>query len=136
MNTAEKIVVMQAFEDGKEIEYFCDESTSPWRVTNNPEWCWDSCDYRIKPDPKPESLEDRAKAAYGEYDIVMFEFDDRNRWVMPDNYLHIDAQSMKDFAGYVYEIEGRFLPANRLPTWAQTGVIVHPIAVLFEKVAG
>lgn len=44
--TAEKIAVMQAFEEGKPIEYL---STwlNKWVNTDSPMWDWSSCDYRI-----------------------------------------------------------------------------------------
>lgn len=49
MNTKEKIEVMQAFVDGKEIEY---RDSDIWLPTTDPIWDWDTCDYRIKKTPK------------------------------------------------------------------------------------
>ena len=46
--TAEKIKVMQAFEDGAEIEW---HNGSQWVSREAPEWNWCDCDYRIAPKP-------------------------------------------------------------------------------------
>lgn len=51
--TEEKIEIMQAYEDGKEIE--C-EINSAWYDVTNPNWNWDICDYRIKEEPKRRAL--------------------------------------------------------------------------------
>lgn len=47
--TVERIKVMQAFVDGKQIEYR--DSIGEWRETNSPVWSPDT-KYRIKPEPK------------------------------------------------------------------------------------
>jgi hypothetical protein len=51
MTTQEKIAVMQADVDGKQIQYYNDNT---WMDISNGEaiWTWDLCDYRIKPEPK------------------------------------------------------------------------------------
>jgi hypothetical protein len=51
MNTKEKIEVMQAFIDGKEIQ---EQSggNSEWRNCHEPSWDWFSREYRIKPQPR------------------------------------------------------------------------------------
>lgn len=48
--TLEKIAVMQAFVDDKEIEYksACQDI---WHAAPNPYWDWDAYDYRIKQEP-------------------------------------------------------------------------------------
>lgn len=54
MKTIEKMIaVMQAFKDGKEIE-FCDNSlsTCTWYSTDAPSWDWYGCDYRVKQELK------------------------------------------------------------------------------------
>ncbi len=58
--TAEKIKVMQAFENGAKIQYKTrsqsDNMWSDWNLQHagEPAWGWDVYDYRIKPDnPKP-----------------------------------------------------------------------------------
>lgn len=47
--TAERIKIMQAFVDGKQIEYR--DSIGEWRETGSPVWSPDT-KYRIKPEPK------------------------------------------------------------------------------------
>lgn len=45
----EKIAVMTAFKEGKEIEFLDD---GKWLLTSNPAWDWAYRDYRVKPEPK------------------------------------------------------------------------------------
>jgi hypothetical protein len=47
--TIDKINIMQAYVDGKEIEYL--NMMNEWVVIKNPSWDWDGIDYRIKPEP-------------------------------------------------------------------------------------
>jgi len=88
--------------------------------------------------PKPESLEDRVKAEYGGFEVVMLEWDKRELWTMENHgcfdaaYLHTTAQSMKGFAGYIYLWPSEFY-ANYEPVKYISGAYTHPIAVLFEK---
>ena len=59
MNTREMIAVMQAFEDGKQIEYksnFDDKWEQFYRGDNDPVWDWHNVTYRIKPTKKPVDL--------------------------------------------------------------------------------
>lgn len=57
MTTAEKIAVMQAYIDGKKIEYYY--GTSQWKeCIVEPSWDWSSCAYRIKPEPKYRPYKD------------------------------------------------------------------------------
>lgn len=51
MTTGEMIAVMQAFEDGKEIECMHKDGNI-WLRVEHPVWDWPHCDYRIKPEPK------------------------------------------------------------------------------------
>ena len=55
--TEEMIAVMQAYVDGKEIEY---ESYSKWEKVTEPAWNWGGNDYRVKPEPEyiPFTFED------------------------------------------------------------------------------
>lgn len=47
--TAEKIEVMQAYEEGKKIQsYFLEASNTVWMDEDNPTWNWCHFDYRIK----------------------------------------------------------------------------------------
>lgn len=50
MTTKEKIEVMQAYENGEQIEG-TPKYTNEWCELDEPVWDWDSCDYRIKPKP-------------------------------------------------------------------------------------
>lgn len=52
MTTEEKIKIMQAFVDGKEIEFALQGDLSQWMLTETPRWNWAYCTYRIKPEPK------------------------------------------------------------------------------------
>lgn len=49
--TAKRIKIMQAFVDGKQIEF--KDCMGCWREAKNPSWDWNSGErYRIKPEPK------------------------------------------------------------------------------------
>lgn len=48
---AECIKVMQAYVEGKQIQYV-DSETEDWADIESPIWNWDTYDYRIKPEPK------------------------------------------------------------------------------------
>ena len=54
MNTKEMIAVMQAYEDGKQIEY--KSNVNGWVSVENPNWDWVNRIYRIKPTKKPVQL--------------------------------------------------------------------------------
>ena len=58
MNTKEMIEVMQAFEDGKKIE-FRERGSRTWKPDENPEWDWSGIEYRIAPEPKKEGRWER-----------------------------------------------------------------------------
>lgn len=53
--TKRMIEVMQAYVDGKEIEYK-PSSIGFWRITENPGWYWDDWDYRIAETKTPDSI--------------------------------------------------------------------------------
>lgn len=60
MDIQESIKVMQAFEDGKTIQsrFLNDE----WKDNPNPKWNWETCSYRIKPEPiLPKTWEEFCK---------------------------------------------------------------------------
>lgn len=48
---AECIKVMQAYVEGKQIQYV-DSETEDWADIESPIWNWDTYDYRVKPEPK------------------------------------------------------------------------------------
>ncbi len=53
MNTKEKIAVMQAFDEGQEVEYrIIGIGPDDWLFCKSPEWNWDRYNYRIKPNRK------------------------------------------------------------------------------------
>lgn len=53
MTTEEKIKVMQAYVDGKQIETrFATRDNDPWKNCINPVWNWLHKEYRIKPEAK------------------------------------------------------------------------------------
>lgn len=59
MTTEEKIKIMQAFVDGKQIQSKWTSSDDiNWRdveidrISPEPTWFWGECDYRVKPEPK------------------------------------------------------------------------------------
>ena len=62
----EMCAVMQAFKDGKKIEFMCN---GKWEGTNKPLWNWDSLNYRVKPEPK-----------YVPYDTV--DEVEKDKWIM------------------------------------------------------
>ena len=55
MTTEEKIEVMQAYADGKQIEVLHEND---WCRVINPSWDWKSYDYRVKPEPKYRPYKD------------------------------------------------------------------------------
>ena len=54
MTTKEMIAVMQAFEEGKTIEYNAKwgSDAGKWDEIDDPVWDWHACNYRVKPEPK------------------------------------------------------------------------------------
>lgn len=53
--TKEKIAVMLAYIDGKQIQFRRAESEEKWEdlsFTRDPTWNWKNNDYRVKPEPK------------------------------------------------------------------------------------
>ena len=64
--TKEMIEVMQAFEDGEDIQADCYDSAG-WHDIVRSVWNWSDCDYRIKPKPREvwiNEYEDGCKAVY------------------------------------------------------------------------
>jgi hypothetical protein len=50
--TVEKIRVMQAYEDGAEIESRAAGVAGKWYASDKPAWNWFDREYRVKPKPK------------------------------------------------------------------------------------
>lgn len=134
MDINEKIKVMQHYADGGEVEKYLTDRND-WYKTDHPSWNWSGNTYRIKPEPTPQSLEDRIKAEYPEYEVK--EIKDNGYGVLsPDGTsAHVLAQSMKGFAGYVYEglIAEGTLSKRAYSICQLNDEIIHPIAVLFTK---
>jgi hypothetical protein len=97
-----------------------------------------------KPDeiPKPEkTLEDRIKDEYSDFDVVMcyqsglfwsIELDDDLLHSSDRIQPHINAQSMKGFAGYIFDDADGFERDER-PIGPD---YIHPVAVLFTRGEG
>lgn len=66
MNTKDMIEVMQAFEDGKKIE-FCERGSRTWKPDENPEWDWSCIEYRIAPEPKKAGRWERVEIRVGSF---------------------------------------------------------------------
>lgn len=132
MNTAEKIEVMQAFEDGKSIEFRCKDTNFTWVTASAPSWDWSINHYRIV-EPKPETLEDRVKDEYPDYEVVMLEWCD-DYLCHPSGMSHITAQSMKGFAGYVYDCPDDPTGSTFTMMFPPVRKNIHPVAILFTKV--
>ncbi len=49
--TKEKIAVMQAHEDGKEIRMALLADLDHWTASFNPTWDWPKIDYEVEPEP-------------------------------------------------------------------------------------
>lgn len=58
--TKEKIEVMQAFVNGKAVEWRDPIRYNKWEIAVNPSWDWNNIDYRIAPEKKrrPWKLEE------------------------------------------------------------------------------
>jgi hypothetical protein len=94
------------------------------------------------PEPKPETLEDRVKAEYPDYDVVMLEWgkgEDSDLLLMVSSkrsdWVHVMAQGMKGFYRYAYFEDGRFSTYIG-PSDVKTGQTVLPIAALFARGEG
>lgn len=62
MSTAEKIAVMQAYEEGKQIQCLYEEI---WKdMDKEPVWNWGLVEYRVKPEPcvRPYTFEELVEA--------------------------------------------------------------------------
>ena len=135
MSTEDKIAVMQAFEDGKDLEV-ANKGEERWVSTVMPIWNWVAYNYRIK--PAPASQLDRIKAEYAEYRVAMLGWCKDTDALRIDNgvvdYPHIFAQSIRGFYSYVYEKKDGRIFKYHDPIFAHnSGVMLHPCAVLFTK---
>lgn len=99
--TAERIKIMQAFVDGKQIEYR--DSIGEWRKTGSPVWSPDT-KYRIKPESMYRPFKDKEecwqeiqkhqpfgwiKASHGYFNIIGI-MDDRINFGIKDNWVNYE----------------------------------------------
>ena len=94
--TIEAIRIMQAYVDGKEVEFKW--GSMDWNSTDKPEWNWSAYDYRIKPtatlrpwtaDEVPLGAWMRNKSVqYDRWIIVHLQYSSRNREEWLDKYEH------------------------------------------------
>lgn len=132
MTIEDKIKVMQHFADGGEVE-FTISGRGVWGRATSPTWNWTANDYRIK--PEPQKPEDRIEAEYPEFDVIPLEWSGNKLKFEASINRHFEAQSMKGFAGYVYEdadADKGFMVCLH-PTIYTEDDVTTPIAVLFTK---
>jgi len=107
------------------------------KIDSNPNSLSTCYEYLIIIHQKPVTPEDRIKAQYPDYDVVMLKENEVFDLVLnaPGLPLHCNAQSMKGFYRYVYQHPDGDLNTNTSPTkqWDK-GVTLLPKAVLFSRV--
>lgn len=102
----------------------------------------DTVAYRIikeLEEPKEKTLEERIKEKWADKEVILLDTNAQGSLVIlqesgPSSY-HIDAISMKGFAGYIY-IKGRTgekLRDSSSPCHKVDGKYQFPVAVIFEK---
>jgi acyl-homoserine lactone acylase PvdQ len=136
MTTEEKIKVMQAFVDGKDVQYR-DPQTGMFFSAGGPNWNWGRYEYRIKPEEKEKTLKERIEEEFPDKDVIMLEWFGNypTRCLKANGMLHIDAQSTEAFAGYVYALNNVFKVSLRPCIWdgKLQKYIQHPVAVLLGR---
>ena len=142
MKIKEMIEVMQAFDDGKAIQISQHSYPDVWHDDGCPGFNWYACDYRVKPEPKPATLESRIKAEFPDKRVVMLHHTNLGSnanaisclvitYSGVNNSYHTAAQSMKGFYKYIYEVEdGSFVEVVGPVLNCVEGVL-QPCAVLF-----
>lgn len=58
MTTEERIEIMKAYVNGKQIQFRAINSSSIWHDIDEPQWDWSDSEYRIKPEPKRRPYKD------------------------------------------------------------------------------
>ena len=56
MSTDEKIAILQAYEEGKKIQFY-DSTSDHWCTTSEPLWNFHAHDYRVKVEPREVYIE-------------------------------------------------------------------------------
>ena len=106
------------------------------KINSNPNSLITCYEYLIIIPQEPESLKDRIKAQYPDYDVVMLKENEVFDLVLnaPGLPLHCNAQSMKHFHRYVYEgSESGFYDARRPTDSNMHNKTILPCAVLFSR---
>jgi len=88
---------------------------------------------------KPETLQERIEKQYPEFEVVRLGWLG-NRLIIPnwkDRPSHIEAQSIRNFAGYIYDrgegiIMETLQPVTKIPD-GEGYKAIHPVAVLFRR---
>ena len=148
MQLEEKIKVMQHYADGGEIQTkpkrgYCSYpdnaahqdagcDCNEWEDNTTPFWNWDSNNYRIKPKPTPQSLEDRVQCEYPEYEVKMIKDNGYGIYSHNGNTAYTAAQAYINFVSYVYE-DGKELFLTCSSSMFYGSVISRPVAALFTK---
>jgi hypothetical protein len=118
--TIEAIKVMQAFVDGKEVEYSI-FNNNRWLTTDEPDWSWVSHTYRIKPTPvlRPWTADEVPLGAWMR-DVSKQDY----RWLI---HTSGNADTRKDWlVGYEHSTDGG-------KTWLPCGVMEESVSTLTMK---
>ncbi len=143
MNTAEKIAVMQAHLDGKIIQCRYINGNDTWDDQDSANLLFDSfanVEYRVK--PKPETLEDRVKAEYPDYEVVMLDYGPDKIYGLErfgTFYPYSICEAMLGFFEHVFELDGALVADERKRIIEHRGSIQIwnlPIAALFTRGEG
>ena len=107
--TKEAIRVMQAYVDGKEVEFKC--GSMDWNSTDKPEWNWIAYDYRIKPTAKlrPWTADEVPLGAWMRFKLIPSE-----RYLITQSTLSLPLQQW--FQDREHSIDGG-------KTWLPCGVV-------------
>lgn len=106
MTTEEKIAIMQAYVDGKQIQQvqvrWCNE-TIEWEDAPEPSWNWDEREYRIKPEPKEPTYR-----PYKDFAEFRADWEKHGGWVKDkrdgDIYLQIEFNEIKPMILYCHKV--------------------------------
>ena len=110
MDTKEKIAIMQAFVDGKKIEYYSKIDNDWITVSSEPDWDWFHYKFRIKPDSKfrPYTFEElQMEMAKGKIVVKQVNLKGINRILtitqVMDDYDKDSMIQLSDFTQVSYE---------------------------------
>lgn len=110
MEIKEMIAVMQAFAEGKTIEYYSSVTNKWEKITSIPDWNWGLCRYRVKDEKKlrPYTFEElQAEMAKGKIVVKQVNLKGINRILtitqMMDDYDKDSKIQLSDFKYVSYE---------------------------------